>query len=154
MWTLIGFTCLVIAALIVLLWDYGPGVQEHSAEAGAPASPIEPTTQAASHASGRTLTYTISRWDFSASCISFFFRHRAFHVLILLGLVVLELAILNDVRPQSWLEFLFFSAAVLLAFFVTIAITLVAVILVTAYLFKYPGIIGPHTLTITEQIGR
>src|SRR2546423_445827 len=133
MWTLIGFGGLVAAALIVLLWDYGARMPEPATEAGAPPLPLGPINPPASEASGRALSYTVTRWDLASSWLSFCFRHRTFHVIFLLGLLLLEFIVLHDSRPQSFTEFLIATIFTVLALLVPLVIAVVVAMVAMAY---------------------
>ena len=154
MWTLVGIGGLVIGALVVLLWDFSRTDDEQIAET----RPDEGSSgqfsaggKALTNNSAHLLSYTLTRWDLAASWLGFCFRHRMFHGVVLLGLLILESLILNDIRPDSFAALFVAAGSILLAFFVPLTVAIVIAMLAMAYLFKHPGVIGLHTLQITER---
>ena len=99
----------------------------------------------------RSITYELTRWDVFQNHATILFRNRLLQVVILLGIVGVEAVILRGYHgaPLNFLLSASFKAICNLLEW--LAVTILLLSLAIAFVFKQRGVVGEHTLEITER---
>jgi hypothetical protein len=122
--------------------NHGPSTSVSKAEAAELAAPAGPV---------RSITYELTRWDLFQNQATIVFRNRVVQVVILLGIVGVEAVVLRGyygAPPAFLLSACFAAVCNLLGW---LAVTLLLVSLAMSFLFKQRGVVGQHTLEITDR---
>ena len=156
MWTLLAFLLLIA---FFLLWlhhareseginqdmnpqDHGPSTsvsKTEAAELSVPAGTV------------RSITCELTRWDLFQNQVTIVFRNRVVQVVILLGIVGIEAVVLRGYYGAP-LKFLLSACfAAICNLFGWLAVTILLVSLAMSFLFKQRGVVGHHSLEITER---
>lgn len=156
MWPLLAFLLLM---LFFALWlRYATETEGTSQDMNPPnhgSSSSESKSQAAElptpDGARRSIAYEVTRWDLFQNLTTFMLRNRAFQAVILLGIVAVAALILNGYSgaPLAFLLNACFGAICGLLGCLAVALPLVS--LAMAFGFKQRGVVGQHTLEITER---
>lgn len=99
----------------------------------------------------RSITYEITRWDLFANWMLVMFRNRLLRVFVPVALVLNGLLIVGpDLSKRSLFQNLIAIVVYLVGFLGFLAVLQAILGLANAFLFKQQGVVGQHTLEITE----
>jgi len=99
-----------------------------------------------------TITYELTRWDVFVQFSTLVLRNRLLQVFVVGALMVEGWLILGPmVGKHSLAQLIVSGMAGLLPFFVFLAITLFGVASLNAFIPKHRGVLGSHTMEITEE---
>ncbi len=99
----------------------------------------------------RSITYTISRNDLVVSFVTVFFRSRIVQVFLLAIGSFTAWTMLPDETKTKPIQAVFFFGVFLVLNLVVILALQTIVAFVNAYLLQHRGLLGEHTLEITEK---
>ena len=102
--------------------------------------------------SQKVITYEITRWDVFAHWMTVIFRNRILQVFVLVTLLFNGWLILSpEFGTHSFSRLLFDALVYLVGFLGLIAFFQIVLGLANAFIPKHRGVVGRHTLEVTEQ---
>jgi hypothetical protein len=155
MWNLFVLLLLITFFLLWLHHACEPeGInQEMNPQSPGPSTSVSKTeaVEISAPADIRSITYELTRWDLFQNHSTILFRNRLLQVVILLAIVGTELVVLRGYSgaPLNFLLNASFSAICNLLGW--LAVTLLLLSLAISFVFKQRGVVGEHTLEITER---
>jgi hypothetical protein len=151
MWSLIVIAGIVGIILIARVWVYGDD----------PAEPIEskPSGPGAGQdaksgpESFNVVHYRLGRWDMFGCSVNFCLHNRLVQAVFLLGLLFIEWIVISDAYSESESIWPVVMAAVMAPIIVLCVVGLLGslVLVLISFLFSHKGILGEHTLEITDR---
>jgi hypothetical protein len=154
MWGLLAILVLVACFPLWLWFARGPEGTDHvinpptlpsGASAKSHVAELSPSTDAP-----RSITYELTRWDLFQNQVTIVFRNRPVQVAILVGVVGIEWMILRNYYGAPLYFLLSACLGAVCNLFVWLTVTIVLLSLAMSFLFKQRGVVGQHTLEITE----
>jgi len=99
-----------------------------------------------------TISYEVTRWDMFVNSMTIFLRNRILQVSVLLGLILNGCVWLGPrLLTGSYLQLVSAGLIFLIGYFGFLAVCMSAFGLATAFLLKQRGVVGKHSLEITDQ---
>jgi hypothetical protein len=154
MWALFAILVLVTCFPLWLWFARGPEGTDHvisppnlpsGVSAKSNAAVLSPSSNAP-----RSITYELTRWDIFQNQVTIVFRNRPVQVAILAGLVGTEWIVIRGYHGAPLYFVLNACFGAMCNLFAWLAVTIVLLALALSFLFKQRGVVGQHTLEITE----
>ena len=100
----------------------------------------------------RAITYELTRWDLFANWMTVILRNRILQVFVIVALILNEALILGPSLATRSLWSTLLHGVIFLFLFVWILVICQLILgLASSFLLKQRGVVGRHTLEITEQ---
>lgn len=153
-----NFLALLLLLAFFLLWLHHARESEEISQEMNPQNPGPSTSVSKTEAAElsapagiRSISYELTRWDVFQNHITILFRNRLLQVVILLGIAAVEAIVLRGYYGAPLNLLLSASFAAICNLLGWLAVTLLLLSLAISFVFKQRGVVGGHTLEITER---